>query len=113
MPYRFPTRIESADECERLSHSFIGEQLNSLRGRNDRDVLVLSAQVEQMLVAGDDQLGIGGAGASEHLIIVRVIEYDTWHDGRLHDDGDIQKTSEQIIQRHAAAPDGTGKLRGI
>lgn len=34
-----------------------------------------------MLVAGNDQVGVGGQGASQHLIIVGILFDHPWHLG--------------------------------
>lgn len=58
--------------------------LDRLGRRDDADALVRSAQIEQVPVAGDDQIGPGGEGASEYMVICGVIGYDRRHFGRRH-----------------------------
>ena len=47
------------------------QALQSIRGGEDRDALML-AQIEQVFVAGDDELGLGGRCAGEHMVIVGI-----------------------------------------
>ena len=89
------------------------DQFDGLGRRNDSNAFVLPAQAEQVLVAGDDQLGIDRQGTGEHLVIVGVIGHHAWHGGRLHHDGRVLIAFEQLVQCHAAEDDGAGKFRCV
>ena len=41
------------------------------RGGENRDALIL-VQIEQVAIAGDDEVGLGGERASEHVVVIRI-----------------------------------------
>ena len=74
-------------EKDRCDYSLSPNQLDGLSRREDRDALVLSAQIEQMLIPGNDQLGASRQGTGKHVIIVGIIGHYARHGGRLYHDG--------------------------
>ena len=61
--------------------SLPADELHRLGGRSDADALVGSAKIEQMPVAGDDQVGLSGQRAGEYVIVVGIVGDDTRHAG--------------------------------
>lgn len=55
-----------------------------LHGAHDLDVLV-SLQVEEVFVARDNEIGVGGERAGKHLVIVRI-GADHWGNVRRSDE---------------------------
>ena len=68
-PNRNPRVTVVDDATLRLS----ADALHPLRRCDDGNVLILPTQVEQMLVAGNDEVGLGGQRAGEHMIVVRIV----------------------------------------
>ena len=45
--------------------------MQGVRGGEDRDALIL-VQIEQVAIARDDEVGLGGERASEHMVVIRI-----------------------------------------
>lgn len=86
------------------------DQLDGLVRRNDGDALILPAQAEQMLVAGDDQTRLSGQGASEHMIVVGIVldhaRHHLWRGHGVH----APQFPDDALRRHASLHQAGGEL---
>ncbi len=74
-----------------------------LRRGDDRDVLI-SLEREQIVIAGDDEIGTRRERCGEHMIVIGIAR-DLRHGIRLDDNGDVEIAREQFIERQSAALD--------
>ena len=72
-------------------HTFVGieidllaaaDELQRLRRGQDIDVLIV-LQAEQVVIAGDDAVGLSGTGQGQHGIIVRIAAEGAWQRRRI------------------------------
>lgn len=53
-------------------------------GRTDNEDASILLEFEEMAIARDDQIGLCGQRASEHVVIVRIREHDRNDRRRMH-----------------------------
>lgn len=74
------TGIEEGPQIAALRLS--GDALHRLNRCDDRDALIVPTEAEQMLVPGDDEIGLGRDGTGEHMIVVGIVGDHARHVGR-------------------------------
>ena len=70
----FPLLFKTADCFHRRRH------------RHNPNALMF-LEVEQMPISRDDEFGLGGERAGEHLVVIGIIEYGRGNDSGMHHSG--------------------------
>ena len=75
--------------------SLFPDQLQGLRGGDDRDVLVC-LEYQQVLIAGDDEVGVGGEGGGEYLVVIRITAHRLRQGRGFNHGGQLAQRIEQV-----------------